>query len=199
MNFKSSEKARNNSLFVKTHIVYQLIILIAYVLEGFKGSRTWGYIGALAAIIIITIVTELTIFNKDNESVLLRHIVSVLYAIMYSYLVFTAANPLVFTYGLIMMVLITLFNDKKYTMMQSIGLIVINIIAAGIVLSKGGYGDLSAQTMPMLEIQVLLVIIYSIYTFLVAKASTENNAEKMAVIEEEKAASDAMVKTIVET
>ncbi|MCR4588592.1 MAG: chemotaxis protein, partial [Lachnospiraceae bacterium] len=47
--------------------------------------------------------------------------------------------------------------------------------------------------------QVLLVIIYSIYTFLVAKASTENNAEKMAVIEEEKAASDAMVKTIVET
>ncbi len=199
MNKRVSDLERNNSLFIKTHIAYQVIILVAYLAEGFKGSRTWGYIGALAAIIAVTIVTELNIFKKDPESVLLRHIVSCLYAIMYSYVLFTAHNPLVFTYGLIMMVLITLFNDKKYTIIQSVGLILINVISAGIVLSKGGYGDLSNQTMPMLEIQVLLVILYSIYTYLVAKTSAENNADKVADIEAEKAASDAMVKTIVET
>ncbi len=199
MQKRISDLERNNTVFVKTHIVYQGIILLAYLLEGFKGSRTWGYIGCLAAIIGVTVATELYLFNKDHESQLLRHIVSVLYAIMYSYVLFTAHNPLVFTYGLIMMVMISLFNDKTYTIIQAVGLILINLVSAGLVLSKGGYGDLTDQTLPMVEIQVLLVVIYSIYAFLSSRTSTMNNNDKLEDIEAEKAASDAMVKTIVET
>ena len=51
-----TEAARVNYVFLTCHIIYQAIILIAYMAESIKGTRTWMYFLPLAVIIAATII-----------------------------------------------------------------------------------------------------------------------------------------------
>ena len=110
------------------------IIDIAYIIEGIKHNRTWGYVSIVTAIVVILITTVWIMYAAIPASKLLRITNSYGFAILYAFVLFTANNNLVFTYIFTMLVVVTLYNDKGYIFRIGLGAILLNVIDVIIIL-----------------------------------------------------------------
>ena len=192
---KSTEAARNNAIFYNMHLVMQALIFAAYLLEVIKGSRTVLYFGTLAAIIIVTVVLETISIKKDPESKTLRWIGCIGFEIMYGYVLLTAANPLIFVYAYLTMVLTIIYSDLKFTNFFNICVIVLNIISVVINALDG----LEGQELPMDEIQILATIVISIFIYNVSKGLYVNEEEKLADIKKQEEEAEEVNTVIIKT
>lgn len=192
---KTTEAARNNAVFATLHIAMQLIIFAAYLLEVIKGSRSLGYFLILAVILGATIVSEVMMNRMNPESEKLKFVGCIGFEIMYAYVLLTAANPLIFVYAILVMVLTVIYSDRKFTLLLCIGVIIFNIIDV----IRGLLDGVSDQEIPMDEIQVLSLIVLTIFLYNVGKVIKVNNEEKLASIEEKREESDAVNGVILET
>ena len=192
---KPTEAARNNAVFVNLHIIMQLLIFLAYLLEVLKGSRTFGYYSVLAIIIIATVVAELVMFKNDPESEKLKFVGCIGFEVMYAYVLLTAANPLIFVYAVLVMVLTVIYSNQKFTLVLCAGVVILNIIDVVI----GAMDGFSEQELPMDEIQILSLLVLSIFLYNVGKGIQLNNKVKLQDIEEKREESDEMNAVIVET
>ncbi|MCR5099384.1 MAG: hypothetical protein K6B14_10635 [Lachnospiraceae bacterium] len=192
---KATEEARNNAVFYTMHLVMQFLIFAAYLLEVIKGSRTVLYFSFLAAVIIATVVAETVTIKKDPDSKILRWIGCVGFQIMYGYVLLTAANPLIFCYAFLVMVLTIVYSDLKFTNAFNICVIIFNIIAVVVNAMDGFEG----QELPMAEIQILAIIVMSIFIRNISKVLFVNEEEKLADIREREESSEHTNEVIVET
>ena len=192
---KSTEAARNNAVFATLHIAMQVIIFAAYLLEVIKGSRSIGYFLVLAAILIATSVSEIVMNRANPESERLKFVGCIGFEIMYAYVLLTAANPLIFVYAVLVMVLTVIYSDQKFTLLLCAGVVIFNIIDV----IRGLMDGASGQEIPMDEIQVLSLLVLSVFLYNVGKVIKINNGEKLASIEEQKEESDNMNGVIIET
>ncbi|MCR5545279.1 MAG: hypothetical protein K6F30_02255, partial [Lachnospiraceae bacterium] len=125
---KSTEAARNNAVFATLHITMQLIIFLAYFLEVIKGSRTVGYFAVLAVILILTIAAEIVMNRINPESDKLKFIGCIGFEIMYAYVLLTAANPLIYVYAVLVMVLTVIYSNQRFTVVLCAGVVIFNVI-----------------------------------------------------------------------
>lgn len=179
---KGTDEARNNSVFAVCHIVMQGIIFAAYLLEVIKGSRTFPYFAILAVIILATAASEMVLLNRDPESPWVRYAGGAGFLVMYAYVLFTAANPLIFTYAVLPMILTVCYGDQKFLLAFSILVLLINI-ADVIYEAMDGLGE---QELPMDEIQVLVLALASWFLYSVGKGLVINNQIKLNNIEKQK-------------
>ncbi len=192
---KATEEARNNAVFYTMHLIMQGLIFAAYLLEVIKGSRTILYFGILAAVIIITVVAETVTIKKDPESKALRWIGCIGFQIMYAYVLLTAANPLIFAYAFLVMVLTIVYSDLKFTNVFNICVVILNVVSV----VKNALDGMSEQELPMDEIQILSMIVMSIFIYNVSKVLYVNEEEKLADIEKQEQAAEETNSVIMET
>ena len=189
---KRNEAARNNFTFLMCHLVFQAIVFLAYIIEVVKGARTPLYFGILAAVIIVTEVVEILLYRSDNESVIMRHAAAIGFAFMYMYVLFTAANPLIFVYAVPMLVMITLYCDLKYSILLGAGMMIINIADA----IRRIVAGLDGQGMEEIEIQILVLLLYCVFTYICSKTALINNKEKLDSIKSEQEAVQKLLDTV---
>lgn len=159
------------------------VICAAYSVEVVKGNRTVTYVAITFILAYLPAILCWIIYKMHSDSTVIKHIVSYGYAILYTFLLFTAQNDLVFTYVFPMLVVITLYNDFKYTA----------IIGAGVVIENIGYIVFSALTKQLepqgivaLEIQGFLSLIMTINFLLVSFETSRFQNMKLARIDQEK-------------
>ncbi len=196
MGKRESEKIRDNTVFLRLHLVYQGVILLAYLLESIKGARTWGYLAPLALILVVTMIVEILIHRGNPASNKLRMVALVGFSLMYAYVLFTAANPLIFTYALLVMALVPVFDDAKFTVLCGSIVLVLNVISVVVKFATQG---VQGQAMEEAEIQILLLLLYTIFSYAVNKNAAKNSAEKLNEIENRQEEEEKMVEAIVET
>ncbi|MCM1104695.1 MAG: methyl-accepting chemotaxis protein [Clostridium sp.] len=160
-----------------------VVICAAYTAEVVKGNRTAGYVIATYVLALIPVILSWICYCRKRDTTMIKHIVSYGYAILYTFLLFTAQNSLVFTYVFPMLIVITLYNDFRYT----------TIIGAGVVIENVGYIVFSALTKQLgpqdivaLEIQGFLTIIMTVNFLLVSYETSRFQNMKLARIDEEK-------------
>ncbi|MCM1537848.1 MAG: methyl-accepting chemotaxis protein [bacterium] len=160
-----------------------VVICAAYTVEIVKGNRTAGYVIATYVLAFIPVILSWICYCRKRDTTMIKHIVSYGYAILYTFLLFTAQNSLVFTYVFPMLIVITLYNDFRYT----------TIIGAGVVAENVGYIVFSALTKQLgpqdivaLEIQGFLTIIMTVNFLLVSYENSRFQNMKLARIDEEK-------------
>ena len=56
-----------NKVAIGGHIALDTILLISYVVELLKGSRTPAYFAVIAAFMVVPVVVELIIYFKKNQ------------------------------------------------------------------------------------------------------------------------------------
>ena len=142
------------------------IICLAYLLEIFKQTRSAGYVAVVIILNILPNVIGWFIYSQDNASSIVKHVVGIGYAIMYTYVLMTTANLLVFTYVIPMLIIISLYDDVKYITSISIGVVIVNIIAI-VIEFKAGIMPNSATA----EIQGLVTVLIIIYLILVSRTN----------------------------
>ena len=193
---KATEDARNNSIFLTLHLIMQGLIFAAYLLEVVKGSRTFSYFGILALIIIATVVAEIAVYKKDEETKLLRWVGCIGFEFMYAYVLLTAANPLIFVYAMLAMVMTVIYSDLKFLRLFNVLVIILNVVSV----IKGALDGFGEQELPMDEIQVLSIIVISIFLHCISKGLLINSQEKIADIaaqeEEQKKTTGIIMETV---
>ena len=142
------------------------VIALAYVLEFFKGARTIGYVALVVILALVPNAVSWVIYSKDKASVLIKHIITIGYAVMYCYVLFTTKNILVFTYVIPILVVITLFDDVAYITEIGVGVIICNIISVVINFKNGIMTDTAVA-----EIQLLVMIMIVLYLIMVSKTN----------------------------
>ena len=71
-----------NKVAIGGHIALDTVLLISYVVELLKGSRTLSYFLVVAAFMIIPIAVELAIYSKKKDAASIRHILAITYGVL---------------------------------------------------------------------------------------------------------------------
>ncbi|MBR4514962.1 MAG: hypothetical protein IKO61_08775 [Lachnospiraceae bacterium] len=149
--------------------VINLVIIAAYILEVVKGNRTVGYVAIAVALALLPIVSSWFFYMKDEESEIVKHTVASGFSLMYMYVLFTASNPLVFTYVIPLMVIVTLYSNQKYQTIIGVSAAGVNIID---VIRQAMNNPDSSQVVTM-EIQGLLMVLIAAYFVLSSVKSAQ--------------------------
>lgn len=142
------------------------IISVAYLLEIVKKTRTVGYVLLVILFAMVPVALAQFDIRRDPASFMTKHIVGIGFAVMYSFVLLTTHNALVFTYVIPMLIVITLYDEVKYIMTIGIGVICVNLLAIFIQLSNGSMTDTAVA-----EIQGLVVIIIVSYLIMVSRTN----------------------------
>ena len=157
-----SEIQKANKTGITCQTILLIIIALAYLLELIKGNRTVGYtILVLAMCIIPIVLARLAYANKPTDELLIMRIIGIGFAVLYTIVLFTANNNLVFTYALPMLLICMLFNNVRFVYIVGVGIILENVFDVGyeIIIRK----NTSAENIVSYEIQVLLMIMCVVF------------------------------------
>lgn len=185
-----SESALANKVGVVTLTVLCSILSAAYILEVVKGNRSLPYIIATVVLCMLPVALAWGMYGKDHEAGMIKHVIGIGFAIAYTFLIFTAQNDLVFTYVIPMMIVVTLFNDLRYTIIIGSGVVVVNIAS---VIAEAVRHGISSQKMVTIEIQVLVMIIIVAYFIAVSSAMAKFQQIRMARLELEEEKTSALL------
>ncbi len=179
-----SEMAVANKVACIALTILVTIICAAYSLEVVKGNRTLLYVAITFLLSYLPAVICWITFCRQRDTNVVKHAISTGFAILYTFLLFTAQNDLVFTYVIPMLIVVTLYNDFRYTAFLGAGVIIENLVyIVYTALTK----ELSAQDIVSLEIQGFLIVITTAYFLAVSYYSSKFQHIKLARIDEEKA------------
>lgn len=181
---KQSEKSLANKYAMICLTVLCSILSVAYGVEGIKGSRTLGYVAIVVALALIPVVMGWCLFKMNKEHSAIMHIVAVGFAILYTFVLFTANNDLVFIYAVPMMIIVTLYLDRRYTIIAGTGVVILNFID---VIIKAMNGGTTPERMPVLEIQALatlLIVIYIVMNITASLKYQEISAARLTIEKE---------------
>ena len=180
---KVSELARSNKLAMFAHLSIASLIILSYIIEIFKGTRTVSYVLFVLFLGLVSPVAELIFYSKDKESKMIQHFVSYGYGVFYTFLILTTQNSSAYVYVIPMLIIIMVYNDYKYSLYVNISAIIVNIIQVIVFVSNGTY-DLKKDS-ASIEIQILLMGVICICATISSRMLEFNNEYKMAQIKEQ--------------
>ena len=164
-------------------LVVDLIILAAYLLEVFKGSRTLGYFILCAICAVAPLLISFIFLKRKPESHLNRHFIGCGFGVLYIFIMFTSDNQLVFVYTIPILLAIAMFNDIKFTFTVAVALTVINIAQVVFhVMTR----EITKEYITAIEIQLTIIILTNVYLVITSRVSANMNARKIALIDLEK-------------
>src|SRR5574344_1980832 len=93
-----TEKERVNKTAMLCHLFVAAVLILSYLAEVLKGTKTVTYFLAVLALGAIPVMIELISYSKNHETEVVRHAAGFGYAVFYIFMIFTSPNILAFTY-----------------------------------------------------------------------------------------------------
>lgn len=180
---KISKEARINKPVMICYLVLGFVIGIAYIGEVFKGDRSLLYSGFVAAVAMIPSVVTALIYIKDKGSFLIKHISCIGFAVLYSLVMLTTDNPFVFVEVLPMIIVVTLYNDIRLSVLTDFGVLVLNIAQVALFFKNGLY---TMENNTQVEIQILSIIVICVFSVYTTMVSNTNSKLELKNMEEQK-------------
>ncbi len=190
-----SETAIANKTGMICLTTIDLIISLAYILEVFKGARTVGYVLLTVVLAMIPVIIGWVVRAGNKEAQAVRYIIVVGFGILYTFVLFTAQNDLVFTYALTILVAATVYNSRALTAAFGWVIVIENVIYAVI---KVVQAEDAHAILATLEIQVLLMLVIVIFLMMVSKVNVQFEEIRMAGKELEERKTQALTNRILE-
>lgn len=137
---KVSELARSNKLAMFAHLSIASLIILSYIIEIFKGTRTVSYVLFVLFLGLVSPVAELIFYSKDKESKMIQPFCLIwLWSVLYifdthdtKFISICLCHSYVNHYnGYIM--------HYKYSLYVNISAIIVNIIQVIVFVSNGTY------------------------------------------------------------
>lgn len=188
-----SQNALANRMTLIALTILDCILSAAYLLEGIKGNRGWLYVGSVVLLAIVPFVLGWVFYGIRKDHAAVKHVVTIGFAILYTFVLFTGANDLVFTYAFPMLIIVTIYLDKRCTLVAGIGVAVLNVAD---VIRKVAGGQFAVEKLPLYEIQIFVSILIVIYIVMTISASLKYQAMNGARLTLEKDKTSEMLDRI---
>lgn len=154
---EKSEQYVSNKIGCIDGTILNMVIAVAYFMEVIKGNRTPLYTVCVLSLCIVPTIIFWCIFNKNPEGKFgVMRAVGVGFTLLYTFVLFTANNDLVFTYLFPMLLTLMIFNERRFIVIIGAGAAIENI---AYVIMYGIQHGISKEKMVTFEIQVLLTLI----------------------------------------
>ena len=179
-----TEMGRCNFYAMTCHTIVASVLSLAYGIETFiKHERTPIYFLIMLVLGMGPVIAEQIFYKKNQDTTMVKHFIGYGFAVYYTFLLFTATNPLTFTYVLLMILVISVYNDIVYALKINIGCVILNVVQVIIGARTGslGYTNLAAA-----EIQIILIIVMGGFSVTLSNVLNKNNADKLDVINTQK-------------
>ena len=108
-----------------------VVLIVAYTMEIFKGTRSVGYVALFSAVTGLPAILSVILYLRRPDWEYLRYFVVVPYFILYCFVMFNNITPLVFAYILPMLSLLVLYHQPK--LILGLGVAVISVTLLSIV------------------------------------------------------------------
>ncbi|HAF27004.1 MAG TPA: hypothetical protein DCG85_06785 [Lachnospiraceae bacterium] len=177
-----SDEARINSTVLKCYTIEIAVIVLAYLLEVVKHTRTIGYWFLTAALALIPIIILFGLLKKDPESKYASMILIVCFGVFYGFILFTTTSALAFTYAMPIILAITMYNSAKLSLISGVACFLLNLIK---VIYTAVTVGMSVEETASAEIQVLIIVFIVAYAIIANRSTQKSNDEKMEALNEE--------------
>lgn len=174
-----SDLERNNKTAMYCHLFEALIIAGTYIGELLLGNRGFLYALIVVVLAMIPVIAEFAFWSKNHEHTMIKHLVAQGFAVMYTFILFTTTNCMTFLFVIPMVLVISTYNDTAYSLKINIGIILENLIVVigGALTGKFGFRDMGSGLL-----QIMVMVLVGIYSYLAAHTSETNNRQKLAEI-----------------
>lgn len=176
-----SEFARSNKLAMGAHIFIAALISLTYLIEVFKGSRSIGYVAFVIVLGLASPIAEIIAYSRNKEATSIKHFISLGFGVFYTFIVLTTQNSHAYVYAIPMIIIVTVYNDYKYSLYINLAMIFVNIVQVIVFVSNGTY-NLKTDS-ASIEIQLFVMAIIAIFAALSSRMLDFNNRLKLKQIE----------------
>ena len=163
--------ARNNKIVILAHLIDALVMSTFCVLQAASGQQPWSYALIILFLGLTPVIIERSLFKKDNDTHAVKYIAAVGFLIFYTYTMFTSTNQLVFVFVVPMILIFSVYNDVRYSLIINLITIAESFIIGALGIYTGNFGYLGIDYG---IIQVVFMILIGIYSLFTAKTLNTN-------------------------
>ena len=189
----NTEIARNNRVGMLAHATDATVMVIYSIIQTYAGLHSRLYAVLMVILGIGPVVAEYVCWKKDPATPAIRHFLAIGFALFYSVALFTSTNNIVFVFVIPMILVISIYNDTKYSLMINTGTVIESLLVAVIGSQTGKFGYAGADSA---VIQVVIMVLVGLYSFLSAQVLERNNREKMQNIDESRKETELLLSDI---
>lgn len=189
----NTEIARNNRVGMLAHATDATVMVIYSIIQTYAGLHSGLYAVLMVILGIGPVVAEYVCWKKDPATPAIRHFLAIGFALFYSVALFTSTNNIVFVFVIPMILVISIYNDTKYSLMINTGTVIESLLVAVIGSQTGKFGYAGADSA---VIQVVIMVLVGLYSFRSAQVLERNNREKMQNIDESRKETELLLSDI---
>lgn len=189
---RMANQSRNSTAIIGVCIM-NVILALAYLMEVVKGTRTLGAYAFIFVWTIIPSVLAIMTYMKKKDAVSIRYIVSIGFAVLYSYIRFTTTVSLSFCYVIVIFVLLTVYADMRLSLGLGGYAVLVNIAA---VIYKAVTVGLSAQDIAETEIIMACLVLSGAFVLMAISKISKINHANIIKAEKERKQSEKLLNTI---
>lgn len=180
---QESEKQIVNKMVLIGYGLLDGVLLLSYLAEVFKGSRTLGYYAVFAFLALAPLISCIAAYRKNQETSFIQHMVGIGYGIFYTFILFTTTSLTAFTFVIPLILIVTLYCDTRHMATVGACCMVVNVVhVIYVAVTKG----ITSEAMPDYEIRVFLILLVVIYACMVTKVLKKNSDRRIAEVNREK-------------
>lgn len=132
------------------------VLIVAYIMEGFKGERSWGYISIFSLIVAVPLLISWIRYKKSPEDENLCYHFTLGFFVMYSFCLLTGKTTMVFCYIVVLLSYLILYHKPRLI----IGLGIATLIANIAMLARMVYsGQMTMENSRDGEIQIAMILL----------------------------------------
>lgn len=171
-----SELERNNKAAMIAHTIEAGVMVIFCLLQVTAGMRSMGLFVLDLILGLGPVIAEIFFWKRNHETSMIKHLVAIGFAVFYTFTLFTCTNNLVFTFVIPMILMVSIFNDTKYSIEINAGTVILSIMMCIVGAKTGAMGY---EGMDDAIIMVVVMILSAIFSFYSARISHANSEQKL--------------------
>lgn len=181
----ASSLARSNKTVILAHFIDVLVMFIFCALQTLSGLQTWSYVLVIALLGFIPVALEHHFWKKTPETPVVKYLTAIGFGIFYTFALFTSTNQLVFVFVVPMILIVSVYNDVRYSLLINIVTVLESLILVIIGSINGSFGYLGRDYGIIQIVFMILVGIYSMFTTKTIKSNFYQVLSNLSEVTEE--------------
>ena len=195
MKNESNESYVNRTALI-LFTVLTSIIALAYLVQLVKGELEPYKVAIVEVFDLLPMILGWVLYKRDPDTTYVKHVIGIGYGIFYAIICFITTNTvLVFVYAIPTVLLTSMFDDLRLSLTTGIGVSLIAIIHA---IRFASFKNWEGGAVADLEIEVLIMIIISVFSYTVNKVITKINSGRIITINAASEKTSKMLDSIME-
>lgn len=183
-NFQNySDIKRSNISILLGYGLMNVILVICYLLEVLKGSRTISYYIIFCILALLPFLVTVAEYKYNPESEKIKIMLPIGFGIFYCFIIFTTFSPVAYVYSLLIAALLICYGSPRLSALYMSATFLANIVQIVYGFFTNHY---TSNDLPNIEIRIASYLLFSLYLIVSANNINTSNDKKLKTMEQDK-------------